>query len=67
MRTFTRGSRYADTVVDYPILQSAEDNLVFIRSYGGQRRGTATRSIYTENLNRIDFTDKNTVRSTDTT
>ncbi|WP_411338057.1 class B sortase [Ruminococcus gauvreauii] len=49
-----------DTVVDYPILQSAEDNLYYLNHTVDGAEGLPG-SIYTENINRIDFTDKNTV------
>ncbi len=43
-----------DTVVDYPILQSAEDNLYYLNHTVDGAEGLPG-SIYTENLNRIDF------------
>lgn len=49
-----------DSVVDYPIVQSASDNTYYL-NHTVEGAGGLPGSIYTENLNRTDFTDKNTV------
>lgn len=49
-----------DTAVDYPIMQSASDNAYYLNHTVTGAEGYPG-SIYTENLNSQDFTDKNTV------
>lgn len=49
-----------DTAVDYPIVQHAEDNTYYLNHTVEGAQGYPG-SIYTENINRQDFTDKNTV------
>lgn len=49
-----------DTVVDYPIVQSAEDNVYYLNHTVEGAEGYPG-SIYTENINQKNFTDKNTV------
>ena len=49
-----------DTVIDYPILQSAADNTYYLNHTLDKAEGLPG-SIYTENINQVDFTDKNTV------
>lgn len=49
-----------DTAVDYPILQSASDNAYYLNHTVTGAEGYPG-SIYTENINAQDFTDKNTV------
>ena len=49
-----------DTPVDYPILQSASDNEYYLNHTVEGAEGYPG-SIYTENINNQEFTDKNTV------
>lgn len=48
------------TAIDYPILQSADDNSYYLNHTIDKAEGLPG-SIYTENLNAQDFTDNNTV------
>ena len=52
--------RIEGTVVDYPIVQHPEDNSYYLNHTVEGKKGLPG-SIYTENLNKTDFTDRNTL------
>ena len=52
--------RIPGTVIDYPILQHPEDDTYYLNRTAERKKGLPG-SIYTENLNKTDFSDRNTL------